>query len=65
MCRSGYYSREGLFRNRAEVAHGEAESSQGGVEFVERDTGFGHDEAFLSVDLGKAHGGGRKTGGYR
>lgn len=64
MCRCGYYSREGLFRNRAEIAHGEAETSQGGVKVVECDTGFGHDEPFLSVDLGKAHGEVRKTGGY-
>lgn len=47
----GYYSREGLVGDRAEVGHGEAHSAQSGVKFVERDAGFGSDEAFVFIDL--------------
>lgn len=59
MCRCGYYSREGLLRNRAEIGHGEAEDAEAGVEFVEGDSGFGHDNAFFSVDLFEGDGNGR------
>lgn len=63
--RSGYYSRERLLRNRAEVGHGEAESTQSGVKPVERDAGFGYDETFFSIDLigGKKRRERKKTGG--
>jgi hypothetical protein len=40
-----------LVRNRTEVGHGEAKSTQSGVKFVERDAGFGYDETFFPVDL--------------
>jgi ribosomal protein L27 len=49
--RSGDYSREGLVRDRTEVGHGEALSTQNGVKFVEGDAGLGDDKTFFPVDL--------------
>jgi len=51
VCCSGYDSREGLVRNRAEVGHSKAKSAQSGVKAVECDAGFGFDETFFSIDL--------------
>lgn len=63
MCRSRYYSREGLVRYRTEVGHSEALSTQGRMKLVEGDAGFGDDKTFVPIDLfegGEDRKGGRK-----
>lgn len=51
VCRGGDDAAEGLVRDGADVAHGEAVLGELGMEGVERDAGLGDDVALVDMDL--------------